>query len=187
LLTVTQSAGDDLFSAFLKQLFDGSAGGPSNLALALSRQPPKLGSVDLPGVSAFCWHLSSEPAFLDMHLFLLARHLPCTCTAHALPLSRQTPAKAATNVAVRLWTIGTPLYLLVPFCGLDRISSSVTGSTGPAIDGRTKVDVETRGEAAGDAQRRPPGEPRPLGGGQRTRAGSKCPGAVPDGMVSFTG
>ena len=71
-MRVTQSSAD-LLSAFSKQLFVGSPP-PSNLAFALSMQPPVFGSGGLTGVSAFCWHLSSEPTFFDMHLFLLARH-----------------------------------------------------------------------------------------------------------------
>src|SRR5262249_5345520 len=96
-----------LFSSFSKHPLVGSAP-PVNLSFALVTQPPKFGSVGLKGVSAFCWHLSSEPAFFAMHLFLLTRHLLCG-PAHAPPLSRHSVARMDRNVAVRLWTMIAPL------------------------------------------------------------------------------
>src|SRR4029453_3112228 len=64
----------DLFSSCSKQPIVGSLP-PSNLAVALARQPLKFGSFGLPIVSAFWWHLRMLFSFLAAHFFLPTPHL----------------------------------------------------------------------------------------------------------------
>src|SRR4029453_9646238 len=54
----------------------------------------------VPGVSAFCSHLSSEPACFETHLFLPTRHLVCgpaATFATAVVISTRTPHAISFN------------------------------------------------------------------------------------------
>jgi hypothetical protein len=75
---------------------------PSNTAVALSTQPPALGSVGLPGVRAFHSHLISEKASLETHFVFPARHLLWTAAAGPAAIAVTSSAAATPEYVLRI-------------------------------------------------------------------------------------